>query len=58
VHEIVIKLWRNEKEKNWTAEINGERHEPVTIELVQELVHCAVLDAEDALIGFSKYPLQ
>jgi hypothetical protein len=58
VHEIVIKLWRNQQEKNWTVEIDEERYEAVTIERVQELVLCAVLDAEDALISISKNPLQ
>jgi hypothetical protein len=58
MHEIVIKLWRNQPEKDWTLEINGDRHEGVTIERVQELVYCAVLDAEDALISISKNPPQ
>ena len=39
-------------------EIDEERYEAVTIERVQELVLCAVLDAEDALISISKNPLQ
>lgn len=50
MHEIVLKLWRNKQEKDWTVEINGERHEAVTIEWVQELTYRAVLDAEDALL--------
>jgi hypothetical protein len=59
VQEIVVKLWRNEPQKNWTVEINGERHEAVTIEWVHERVYCALLDAEDRLIEFKrKMPLQ
>jgi hypothetical protein len=58
VYEIIIKIWRNELEKDWTVEINGERHEAVTIERAQELAHCSVLDAEDELIAISKKPPQ
>jgi hypothetical protein len=50
MQEIVFKLWRNEQEKDWSVEINGDRHEAVTIEGVQELVYRAVLDAEDSLL--------
>jgi len=34
VYEIELKLWRNEQEKNWTAEINGRRYESVAIEWI------------------------
>ena len=50
MQEISVRLWRNEREKNWAVEINGERHEAVTIEWVHELVYRAVLDAEDLLL--------
>ena len=50
MHNIVVKLFRNEQEKNWTAEINGKRHEAVTIEWIHELVHDALLDAEESLL--------
>jgi hypothetical protein len=56
VHEIVIRLWRNEQTKSWAVEINGERHEAVTIEWVHELVYRAVLDAEDSLLDIKKPP--
>lgn len=56
MQEIAVKIWRNEQEKNWTVEINGERHEGVTIEWVHELVYCAVLDAEDSLLDIKKPP--
>jgi hypothetical protein len=58
VHEIVLKLSRNKLEKDWTVEINGERHESVTIEWVQELAYRALLDAEDSLLDFTKNPSQ
>jgi hypothetical protein len=53
VHTIVVKLLRNQKEKNWTAEINGERHEAVAIEWIHELVLHALLDAEESLMKLS-----
>jgi hypothetical protein len=56
VQENVFKLWRNAEEKNWSMEINGERHEAVTIEWVQELVYRAVLDAEDSLLVTKRPP--
>ena len=50
MQEIVVRLWRNEPQKNWTVEINGERHEAVAIEWVHEHVYCALLDAEESLM--------
>jgi hypothetical protein len=58
VHEIVLKLWRNRQEKDWTVEINGERHQAVTIEWVQELAYRALLDAEESLLCVAKELLQ
>jgi len=58
VHEIVLKLWRNERDKDWTLEINGERHEAVTIEWVHELAYRALLDAEESLLGTIRKPPQ
>jgi hypothetical protein len=51
VQEVILKLWRNEQAKNWTAEINGERYKAVAIEIIHELVHCALLDAEESLLS-------
>jgi hypothetical protein len=53
VYEIALKLWRNEEEKNWTAEINGRRYERVAIEWIHAHIHGALLDAEDALIAIA-----
>jgi hypothetical protein len=58
VQEILFRLWRNEQKKNWTAEINGERHEGVTIEWIHELVYRALLDAEESLVEKRKKPPQ
>jgi hypothetical protein len=56
VHEILIKIWRNEREKDWTVEINGERHEAITIEWAHELALRALLDAEDSLLSTKQPP--
>jgi hypothetical protein len=58
VRETLFRLWRNEGEKDWTVEINGERHEAVTIEWVHELVYRAVLDAEGSLFDVMGKPPQ
>jgi hypothetical protein len=58
LQEITVKLWRNEQNKDWTVEINGERHKAVTIEWVHELVYRAVLDAEDSLLNVPQKPPQ
>jgi hypothetical protein len=50
VYEIELKLWRNEEEKNWTAEINGRRYERLPIAWIHAHVHGALLDAEESLI--------
>ena len=58
MQEIIFRLWRNEQDKNWSVEINGERHDAVAIEWVHELVYRAVLDAEDSLLQTPKKPPQ
>ena len=58
LQEIIVKLWRNEQNKDWSVEINGERHEAVAIEWVHELVYRAVLDAEDLLLNVPQKPPQ
>jgi hypothetical protein len=50
VYQIVLHLWRNQEEKNWTAEINGRRYERVAIEWIHAHVHGALLDAEESLV--------
>jgi CheY-like chemotaxis protein len=48
MRETGFKLWRNGQTKNWTADINGERHEAITVETLHELVDHALLDSEDS----------
>jgi hypothetical protein len=54
VYEIVLKIWRNKEEKDWSAEINGLRHEAVAIEWIHELVHRELLGAEESLIEIGR----
>jgi hypothetical protein len=58
MYEIRIKLWRNQQEKNWTMEINGQRHEAVAIEWIHAHVYDALLDAEESLIEMTRRPPQ
>jgi hypothetical protein len=58
VYEITIKLWRNQQEKNWTMEINGQRYEAVAIEWIHAHVYGALLDAEESPIEMTRKPLQ
>jgi hypothetical protein len=54
VHEINIKIWRNEQDKNWTVEVNGTRFEGVTMEQIKALFYDALLDAEECLVARAK----
>jgi hypothetical protein len=45
MQELNIKLWRN-REKQWSVEINGNRHEAMAIGMVEELVERAMVGAE------------
>ena len=56
MQEIVLKLWRNEAEKNWSLGINGLLYEAVTIEWVHEIVLHALLDAEELLYKNARKP--
>lgn len=46
VAEIMIKVWRNVEEEDWSVEINGLRHDHVPSETLEALVECAIIAAE------------
>jgi hypothetical protein len=46
IQEIKIKLWRNDEPQDWSVEINGLRHEHVSIEILEDLVTAALIVAE------------
>jgi hypothetical protein len=50
MQEINVKLWRNNREQDWSVEINGKRYESVPIELIEELVERALIVAEESII--------
>jgi hypothetical protein len=58
VHEITFKIWRNEREKHWTAEINGRRYEAVAIDWIHAHLHGALLDAEESRFEIAEKPPQ
>jgi hypothetical protein len=47
--EIKIYLWHNDESLDWSTEINGQRHEHVTSEILEALVECALILAQISL---------
>jgi hypothetical protein len=47
--EIKICLWHNDESLDWSMEINGQRHEHVTSEIMEALVECALIVAQMSL---------
>jgi hypothetical protein len=48
---LEIGLWLNDEALDWSIEINGLRHEHVTSEILEALVECALIVAENSLAG-------
>jgi hypothetical protein len=49
MHKITITLSRNFAMRDWSVEIDGQRHEHVTAEVVEALVECHLIVAETSL---------
>ncbi len=49
MQQLNVKLRRNHQEQNWSVEINGNSHEFISIEEVDELVKKALIDAQEFL---------
>ena len=47
--EIKIFLWHNDESLDWSIEINGQRHEHVTSEILEALVECTLILAQISL---------
>jgi hypothetical protein len=47
---IEIQMWLNDESLDWSVEINGQRHEHVTSEVMEALVECAVIVAEGSVM--------
>ena len=46
MYDINVKLWRNHREQDWSAEINGIRYDSVTIDVIEGLVQHALYFGE------------
>jgi hypothetical protein len=46
---LKIDLWLNDEALDWSLEINGQHHEHITSEIVEALVECALIVAENSL---------
>jgi hypothetical protein len=46
---IGLILWHNDASLDWSIEIDGQRHEHVTSEVMEALVECAVIVAQISL---------
>jgi hypothetical protein len=49
MQQLNVKLRRNEKEQNWSVEVNGKSYEFISIEEVDELVKRALVNAQESL---------
>jgi hypothetical protein len=49
MQEINVKIWRNRRKQDWSAEINGKRYKSMAIESIEELVKRALIDAKESL---------
>jgi hypothetical protein len=47
--EIEIRMWHNDESLDWSVEINGQRHEHITSEIMEALVECALIVAQMSL---------
>jgi hypothetical protein len=57
MQEITIRLWRNRAD-DWSLDINGQHYEHVPTEVMENLVECALIVAEESLINMSTRLLQ
>jgi hypothetical protein len=49
IQQLTVKLTRNERERNWSVEINGKSYNFLSIEQVKALVNRAVASAEESM---------
>ena len=48
--KLMIQLWRNPAERNWSIQVNDKRHDFVTLMFVQQFVTQRLADAKSALV--------
>jgi hypothetical protein len=49
--ELNLKIWRNEEAGDWSVVINGLGYEHISSQILEDLVECAVIVAENSLTG-------
>jgi hypothetical protein len=49
--ELHLQISRNEEAGDWSVVINGLRYEHISSQILEDLVECAVIVAENSLIG-------
>jgi hypothetical protein len=49
--ELHLQIWRNDEAGDWSVVINGLRYEHISSRILEDLVECAVIVAENSLIG-------
>jgi hypothetical protein len=47
--QITVSLWHNDEPLDWSIEIDGQRHEHVTSDIMEALVECALIVAQTQL---------
>lgn len=50
MQKLDIVLWMNDQRDDWSIEVNGLRHEHVSSKVVEDLVECALIVAENSLM--------
>jgi hypothetical protein len=50
MRKVMIQLWRNRVERNWSVQVNDKRHDFVNLMFVRQFVAQGVEDAKKALI--------
>jgi hypothetical protein len=51
MRELNLEISRDEEAGDWSIAINGLRYEHVSSHILEDLVECAVLVAENSLLG-------
>jgi hypothetical protein len=55
--EMDVQMWINIESLDWSVEINGYRHEHITIEVMEALIECAVIQTVSSVMRtFSARP--
>jgi hypothetical protein len=50
MRKLMIQLWRNSAERNWSVQVDDKRHDFVTLMFLQQFVAQRLADAKKALM--------